>query len=110
MRARLLDGASVTIAGRDFTAVDESPDEDGHGWFGFACDTCGESGNATWAEDHECPPACPHCGQRDEDARIETRTYKHSGDRYISWRCCGTDVECEHGRLLAECLSFHGEP
>jgi hypothetical protein len=94
MTARVLDGATVTIAGRGFTAVDEPPDEDGHGWFGFVCDTCGESGKASWAEDHECPPACPECGQRDEDARTEAGAFG-----YFIWRCCGQELRCACGEV-----------
>lgn len=96
MTARLLDGAVVTINGRDFTAVDEPPDEDGHGWFGFTCDTCGDSGKTSWAEDHECPPACPHCGQRDEDARVV-----RDADGVGEWQCCGADEMCPCGRVTS---------
>lgn len=96
MRPQVQDGATVTIGGRDFTAIDEPPDEDGHGWFGFSCDTCGDSGKTSWAEDHECPPACPECGQRDDDARTE-----QSGDGYLIWQCCGQEARCPCGSVTS---------
>lgn len=63
MTGRLLDGAVVTINGRNFTAVDEPPDEDGHGWRGFTCDDCGASLRTSDAcADHECL-TCAGCGE-----------------------------------------------
>lgn len=111
MTARVLDGSVWSQGGREWI-LHEDVDDDGRRFGWSECGTCGRTvlGGDDARTDHECPPPCPHCGDRSDDARIETVVYRHSGERSVSWRCCGTDVECEHGRLLADCPRPHGEP
>lgn len=96
MRAQ--DGEVITMLGRDFEVIVDEPDEDGHGYVGARCVTCEASMRLSddAMQDHECPPACPECGQRDEDARTEP-----ASDGYLIWRCCGQEARCPCGSVAS---------
>lgn len=92
-----LDGAVFSQSGRDWI-VHEEQDDDGR-WYGWS--ECGECGDTVRMgddarQDHECPPACPECGQRDEDARTEP-----ASDGYPIWQCCGQEARCPCGAVTS---------
>lgn len=95
MTARILDGAAVTCAGRDFTFHDDAPDEDGHGARWCSCDTCGSTihGGDDALAAHECGPRCPECDAPADEANVITHEFA-DGSRSKTWSCCGENVRC----------------